>query len=72
MAEATINIFHKIPKVFRKTLTLDNGKEFAEFKKIETKTGLDVYFLTHTHPGKEGRMKIQMDYSDNTSPRAVI
>lgn len=28
----------------RKTLTLDNGKEFAEHEKIATQTGIDVYF----------------------------
>ena len=54
MAEGTINIFHKIPKVFRKTLTVDNGKEFAAFKKIETKTGLDVYFSDPYSPWQRG------------------
>ena len=28
----------------RKTLTVDNGKEFARFKELEDKTGLIVYF----------------------------
>jgi len=28
----------------RKTLTLDNGKEFSWFKKLEEKTGLTIYF----------------------------
>jgi IS30 family transposase len=28
----------------RKTLTVDNGKEFARFKELEEKTGLTVYF----------------------------
>jgi len=28
----------------RKTLTVDNGKEFARFKELEYKTGLTVYF----------------------------
>ena len=32
------------PQAFRKTLTVDNGKEFAGFKDIEEKTGLTVYF----------------------------
>jgi len=44
MADKTISLFKKIPKIFRKTLTLDNGKEFAEFKRVETGTGLTVYF----------------------------
>lgn len=54
MADATINAFYKIPKMFRKTLTLDNGKEFAEFKKIETKTGLNIYFSDPYSPWQRG------------------
>lgn len=40
----SIKAFSRIPKKFRKTLTVDNGKEFAQFKEIENKTGLTVYF----------------------------
>jgi IS30 family transposase len=36
--------FCRIPKKMRKTLTVDNGKEFAHFKELEDKTGLTVYF----------------------------
>jgi IS30 family transposase len=28
----------------RKTLTVDNGKEFSQFKELEKETGLNVYF----------------------------
>jgi IS30 family transposase len=28
----------------RQTLTVDNGKEFSNFKELEAKTGLKVYF----------------------------
>jgi len=44
MAEQTAKAFKRIPKTYRHTLTLDNGKEFAQFKQIERKTGLKVYF----------------------------
>lgn len=44
MAEQTAKAFKRIPKAYRHTLTLDNGKEFAQFKQIERKTGLKVYF----------------------------
>jgi IS30 family transposase len=54
MADKTIKLFHKIPKIFRKTLTIDNGKEFADFKRIETKTGLDVYFSDPYSPWQRG------------------
>jgi transposase, IS30 family len=29
-----------VPKAWRRTLTLDNGKEFAAFKQVEYATGL--------------------------------
>ena len=34
----------RVPPALRKTLTVDNGKEFAGFKAIEAQTGLSVYF----------------------------
>ncbi len=44
MADKTIKAFSSTPEHLRKTLTVDNGKEFAEFKRIQLKTGLAVYF----------------------------
>ena len=44
MAAQTIRAFRRIPRRLRHTLTLDNGKEFARFKRIEDGTGLAVYF----------------------------
>lgn len=32
------------PQAIRKTLTVDNGKEFAQFKLIQQRTGLSVFF----------------------------
>lgn len=43
-AEAVSHIFKRIPRRWRHTLTLDNGKEFARFADIESETGLSVYF----------------------------
>ncbi len=42
--KAVTGAYHRIPKSLRKTLTLDNGKEFARFKQIERDTGLQIYF----------------------------
>ena len=39
-----IKAFRHIPRSGRKTLTLDNGKEFAGFKVIEQRTGLAIFF----------------------------
>lgn len=44
LSEQSSRIFCAIPKKMRKTLTVDNGSEFAQFKNIEEKTGLDIYF----------------------------
>jgi len=43
-AGETIRAFRRIPRAWRKTLTADNGKEFARFKRIEATTGLTVFF----------------------------
>ena len=44
MTIASIKAFKRIPKIMRKTLTVDNGKEFSLFKELENKTGLCIYF----------------------------
>jgi len=44
MNAQSIKAFWKIPRAMRLTLTLDNGREFSQFKELESKTGLDVYF----------------------------
>ena len=44
MTIASAKAFRRVPKVMRKTLTVDNGKEFAYFKQLEKKTGFSIYF----------------------------
>ena len=41
---ALILPFKRFSKALRQTLTLDNGREFAQFKSIEKQTGLSIYF----------------------------
>lgn len=41
---AAIPMYQELPKALCQTLTLDNGKEFSQFKDLESKTGLSVYF----------------------------
>lgn len=43
-AERTHSAFRKIPRRRRKTMTVDNGKEFAEFKTMERQLGVRIYF----------------------------
>jgi IS30 family transposase len=40
----SVRAFGSIPRKMRKTLTVDNGLEFAQFKSYEDKTGLEIYF----------------------------
>ena len=42
--EAMTELFQPLPTRLRKTLTLDNGKEFAEHKQLAATTSLRVYF----------------------------
>jgi len=42
--EAMERLFQPLPLRLRKTLTLDNGKEFAEHEQLATATALHVYF----------------------------
>ncbi|MCH8149056.1 MAG: IS30 family transposase [Planctomycetes bacterium] len=42
--QATKRLFANIPSSLRKTLTLDNGKEFAHHEAMGRRTGLDIYF----------------------------
>jgi IS30 family transposase len=41
-------IFKKLPPKLKKTITVDNGQEFAYHKKIKKRIGMEVYF---SHPG---------------------
>jgi IS30 family transposase len=44
VAQCKIAQFSSLPKRWRRTLTLDNGREFAAFKRVERATGLRVFF----------------------------
>lgn len=44
MTQATTTSFWWLLKTLRQTLAVDNGKEFSQFKELEAKTGLSVYF----------------------------
>jgi IS30 family transposase len=44
MTQQSTKAFRKVPRKLRHTLTVDNGREFANFKELESKTNLKVYF----------------------------
>jgi IS30 family transposase len=47
---ATRIVFKGVPEKFCKTMTLDNGTEFAGFKDIEEALNIDVYFARPSQP----------------------
>jgi IS30 family transposase len=47
-------IFSCIPKIFRKTITVDNGSEFAEHKSLEKALGIHIYFAHPYHSWERG------------------
>lgn len=57
-AASTVNAFKKafkgIPKEYLKTITVDNGKEFAGFKDVERELSVEVYFCAPYSPWEKG------------------
>jgi len=51
---AIIGMLASLPKDMLKTLTFDNGKEFAAFKQLEQALGIDVYFAKPYHSWERG------------------
>lgn len=56
-AEALEQAFEEIPEALRKTLTLDNGSEFARHEQVAQKTSLDVYFAHPYASYERGRIE---------------
>ena len=51
---AIIGLLGVLPKDMLKTITFDNGKEFAGFKQLEQALGLKVYFAKPYHSWERG------------------
>lgn len=54
VAKAVKELLEGLPPDFLKTLTFDNGKEFAKFRDIEEELGLKVYFAKPYHSWERG------------------
>ena len=54
VASVVIGLLASLPKGFLKTLTFDNGKEFALFKSMEQALGIKVYFAKPYHSWERG------------------
>ncbi len=49
-----LHYFRYIPRAKRTTITLDNGPEFADWKRLEKKSGATVYFAYPHRPWERG------------------
>lgn len=54
LADGARHAFRKIPKEYRKTYTVDNGKEFAYHKELASSLGGEVYFAHPYHSWERG------------------
>jgi IS30 family transposase len=54
LVASTCAIFRGMPPSLRRTSTLDNGREFAAFKRIEDTLGMTIYFANPHAPWERG------------------
>lgn len=54
LTSLALKTFARMPKAKRKTITLDNGSEFADWERLEKKSGAIVYFAYPHHPWERG------------------
>jgi IS30 family transposase len=54
LASLAIKRFTRMPQKKRITLTLDNGSEFADWERLEEKTGMTIYFAYPYHAWERG------------------
>lgn len=50
----TTKRFNRLPQFKRKTITYDNGIQFAEHETVERDTGMDIYFAYPYHSWERG------------------
>jgi transposase, IS30 family len=72
---AILQAYAHIPQRLRRTLTLDNGLEFAGFKNIEKTLGLDVYFADPYIPTAtiaKANGNLRCGYMDKLPPKSNV
>ena len=70
--DAIIDKLAGLPDSLRLSLTWDQGSELAQHREIASELGLDVYFVTHTHPGGAVPTRIRTGCCSNTCPKEPI
>jgi IS30 family transposase len=54
LADTLVKVFQQLPSALRRTLTWDQGNEMFQHERIETETGLRVYFADPHSPWQRG------------------
>ncbi len=54
MVEKTQEVFAPLPRVLKRTITVDSGKEFASHKELAHSTGAGIYFAHPYHSWERG------------------
>jgi transposase, IS30 family len=54
VADALVEVFDNLPSALRRTLTWDQGNEMFQHERIETQTGLRIYFADPHSPWQRG------------------
>ncbi|MFA5432524.1 MAG: IS30 family transposase [Candidatus Paceibacterota bacterium] len=54
LKDKTVKSFSSLSKKKRKTITYDNGSEFAEYEMIEKETGIEIFFANPYHSWERG------------------
>ena len=60
-ARAMTALLRGVPKIWRQTMTLDNGKEFASFKYVEKTPALQLFSPMPTRPGSVAPTRTSTD-----------
>ena len=67
----TRRAFRWVPRSLCHTMTVDNGKEFSQFKKLEVMLGVDVYFADAYSPWQRGTCENTNGLLREYFPKAV-
>ena len=63
-------VFHSLKDLHPKSITFDNGAEFAKFRELEAALNATIYFADPHSPWQRGT--ISMTYFASISQRVVI
>jgi transposase, IS30 family len=73
-SDATMRAAHgrlkDLPPALRRSMTFDNGKEFAEHQQLTRRLGLEIYFADRMHPGNAASMKTPTGCYGSSFPKA--